>query len=549
MSETRSVSATMQRPPPPEGASNRKRKVCNSENDNTDNNIAAESSSAVVVDQKVGDDEWVVNEMAPGTVFAIDTGGRKYKPYYVQYMSEVDGFKKILQASGEDSKSPYVWFCVEESREHQRYRHIRCCYNNMYWVARTVNGVCYIFCDATQPVEDLSSPSCTLFSITDLKDSRSISCFAQANDDGNAFKPQDYNDGYLIKQFEGKTSYNWPIMFEVTKKEPDQPQLPMHVCFKGDNGKYLSGQSGSNYLKFWSNDIGDPTVKHTIYSNPKEGTIRIWSDYLGKFWNGFSSSNWILADTSSGYEYAKEVKFRVVKLGDNKFALKNIGKNMFCKRMSNTGNNNTEDCLSASVESITSDAQLTIEEAVLSRKIYGAEYHLEDAKMYNHKALIMASSHAVNRSSKDNTAKMTIKYGSTRQSSWNATVSLKLGVKITVEIGVPLISSGKVETQLEFSGSYQWGSTVTSSEEHSVDYDITVPPNKAVKLSVLATQATCDVPFSYYQEDVLTDGTTRVSKLNDGIYRGINSYDFTYDVKEEPLTADSLIRYKDFLST
>jgi hypothetical protein len=50
----------------------------------------------------------------------------------------------------------------------------------------------------------------------------------------------------------------------------------------------------------------------------------------------------------------------------------------------------------------------------------------------------------------------------------------------------------------------------------------------ALKLRVLATQGTCNVPFSYYQEDVLTTGEKVVTKFDDGIYRGVNSYDFSF---------------------
>lgn len=52
-----------------------------------------------------------------------------------------------------------------------------------------------------------------------------------------------------------------------------------------------------------------------------------------------------------------------------------------------------------------------------------------------------------------------------------------------------------------------------------------------VTVSLLATQGTCDVPYSYTQRDVLTTGDTVTYYLDDGVYRGVNSYNFTYNTK------------------
>ena len=72
--------------------------------------------------------------------------------------------------------------------------------------------------------------------------------------------------------------------------------LPTHVCFKGDNGMYLSARKvehGLNYLQFSANDIADPTVRN-IHTN-SDGTIRIYSSHYGKFWR--RSPNWIWGDS------------------------------------------------------------------------------------------------------------------------------------------------------------------------------------------------------------------------------------------------------------
>jgi hypothetical protein len=67
-----------------------------------------------------------------------------------------------------------------------------------------------------------------------------------------------------------------------------QMLLPKHVCFKGDNGKYLF--AWVTFLEFLSDDIGDPLVKNIIETN-SDGTICIRSEPTGTFWTRVMSSN------------------------------------------------------------------------------------------------------------------------------------------------------------------------------------------------------------------------------------------------------------------
>ncbi|GJN06743.1 hypothetical protein PR202_ga24499 [Eleusine coracana subsp. coracana] len=95
---------------------------------------------------------------------SLVTGGcialkSKLNGKYLRYSPE-NG--KVLEVTGEDCISPYTRFCVEPSKKHDGHIHIRCCYNNKYWVAREVNHEWCLMGDANEPQEDLSDPSCTL---------------------------------------------------------------------------------------------------------------------------------------------------------------------------------------------------------------------------------------------------------------------------------------------------------------------------------------------------------------------------------------------------
>ncbi|OEL38756.1 hypothetical protein BAE44_0000226 [Dichanthelium oligosanthes] len=417
---------------------------------------------------------------------------------YVRYMPEHEE-GKVLQVSGKDAISPYTRFQVEPSKKHEGHIHLRCCYNSKYWVARQLPGAWLIHAKLTANVYMLSDSDKTKQTLR--------GCLLLGDKDSS-----------------NKDAY----MFSVINLDK-QMVLPKYICFKADNDMYGRIIDDDNrYIQFSSDDIGDPRVRHTIHTN-EDGTIRIKSALNDRFWR--RDPNWIKADSDDTTSNNPNTLFRAVKFGDM-FALQNLGNNRYCTRLTL---DKKKSCLNADVSTITKESQFRLEEAVLSRRIYDVEYHLMDAKIYDKKVLTMATAQAVNRASTDNTVKVTLNYSVTKERSWESSVSLKLGVTATVSAGVPEIFGVSMELQAEITGSYTWGKSDTRTQEHSVEYEINVPKKTKHNLRVLATQAMCDVPFSYFQEDVLTTGEKVVQKFDDGIYRGVNSYDFTYEVTEEKL--------------
>jgi len=176
---------------------------------------------------------------------------------------------------------------------------------------------------------------------------------------------------------------------------------------------------------------------------------------------------------------------------------------------------------------------------VLSRRIYNVVYRVMDARIHGQKVQTVATETAVNRTGTASSAKLTLKYSVTRRRTWDSSVSLKLGVATTIQAGVPEVAMSSVKIQEEFSESYTWGQSVSQMDEKSVQYDLPVPAYTKVTLCMMGKQGSCDVPFSYYQEDILTDGHRVVNKFDDGIYHGVSSYDFTTEVTEEKLPGSS----------
>jgi hypothetical protein len=306
-----------------------------------------------------------------------------------------------------------------------------------------------------------------------------------------------------------------------------QMLLPKHVCFKGDNGKYLMALGNS--LLFSSDDIGDPLVRNIIETN-SDGTIRIQFCEYRTFWMRGISGNAIEIYAGSVDRVNADSMFRALLLErGGKCALQNLGNNNFCNR------DLTNSLICAAVQTITREAQLELHETVLSRRIYSVEYHLDDVNISGLKPRDYFIKTIDNTTDRPQKSKIAIGYDVTTETRWDSSVSLKLGVTTTIKAGVPLLTEASVEISYEFSGSYSWGETKSETKKYSSEEEVEVAAHTELTLRVVATEGTCDIPFTYTQEDILTTGETIVTNLGDGIYRGVNSYGFKTVISEKKI--------------
>ncbi|KAG8090534.1 hypothetical protein GUJ93_ZPchr0011g28416 [Zizania palustris] len=457
---------------------------------------------------------------------------------YLRYAHESD--KPLLELSGEDCISPYTRFYVEASKEHQGLMHIRCCYNNTYWVAKEQqqDGGGWIITTVDEPEDDLSNPSCTLFNLVPAEPLPLLP--AMEDDDDSPPHSVRLLHARLGKQVDlqvatgesevGKDSKNDLNAYTLVDFRGQEKQLPRYVVFKGDNDKYLSGRviQRYNYLQFASDDMADETVINTTHylSN---GTVRIKNIHFGRFWR--RSPNWIWADSSDTGSSNRDTIFTVVKVGGI-FALRNMGNNSYCKRLTTEGKTN---CLNAAVKTIAIDARLKVEEPVFSRQIYDVTYNLSKARIYDKKVIAMDRSAGDNNGSTNSRIKLSFTYSETQTTSWDSTLSLMLGVETKIKAGVPLIADGSVTIKAEFTGSYTWGESIEKSVSRQTEYEADVAPHTRVTITLVAEQAHCDVPFSYKQRDIMYDGRTVIQTKHDGIYTCANSFSFRFDRKDEKI--------------
>ncbi|XP_022156054.1 uncharacterized protein LOC111023023 [Momordica charantia] len=450
---------------------------------------------------------------------------------YLRFVKEDVQIHGYVKYDSHDVVTPYTKYEVEPAKVGKRYVNIRCCYSNKYWVRPSMNSR-YVVAAADEPNEDESNWSCTLFE--------------PIHDSGNqAYRIKHVQLGFNTCSSRDGSIHN-ECLFIMTSSAPPRNFgdlhivmdwesffiFPKHVAFKGGNrGKFLKAiwLQRHEYQEFSANDMADPAVGNEV-SFTRHGDVRIKSNHFGKFWR--LSPNWIWADSTDPTANNKHTLFKPVKVANNIVALRNLGNNHFCIGLTTEGKT---DCLNAWVSTITNEARMEIHELVLSRSIYNVDFHLFDARIYGENIIAMANGNAVNNTNEPNTITIRFSYTNRVTNTWSSTLSAKLGVKATFRAGIPVIAQGRVTISAEFSGEYTWGETRETTDEIETTHTVVVPPMTKMTVSLLATQGYCDVPFSYYQRDVLMNGETVIELYEDGLYTGANCYNFKYEAKDEPL--------------
>ncbi|KAK8477660.1 hypothetical protein V6N13_047270 [Hibiscus sabdariffa] len=87
----------------------------------------------------------------------------------------------------------------------------------------------------------------------------------------------------------------------------------------------------------------------------------------------------------------------------------------------------------------------------------------------------------------------------------------------------------------EVESGVEWGETKTTTTVVEAVHNVSVPAMTKVKVDLVATKGTCDVPFTYMQKDTLYDGSIVTSEIEGGTYTGSNYYNIDFVTKEEKL--------------
>ncbi|XP_052185175.1 uncharacterized protein LOC127796815 [Diospyros lotus] len=447
---------------------------------------------------------------------------------YLRYVHEDTADHGFLQFGAPDVATPYTKFEVIRGMGtgNTGLSHIRCCYNNKYWVAWKEDQS-WIVGLADEPEEDRSKWSCTLFMPQSELGQPMRFRFTHAQL-GRPLLAQNRNGSPLLHAAADSVSAEF---VEITDWE-SMLILPKYVAFKGDNDEYL-GQRwvlGNDYLQFRFSNTTDQQVGNEVITT-SNGSIRVRSFGNNKFWR--HRADWIYAE-AEGNVSGNDTLFWPIKIGNDNstIALRSLGNDRICRRYVLWGRPRLHHALVANVSNITADARIVMEELVLRRQIYDVRFRLADARIYDETIITLANQDLVNGGQEPITAQLRQLYSETRTSTWNNTLAVKLGVSTQLSAGIPSILDGSVTVSYEFSGAYEWGGAIESTKEVEFRQEVTIPPRSTLTARLLATTASCDVPFSYRQRDTRIDGRDEIYELDDGIYSGTNAFNVRFETEQ-----------------
>ncbi|PQQ00694.1 uncharacterized protein Pyn_40088 [Prunus yedoensis var. nudiflora] len=400
-----------------------------------------------------------------------------------------------LKFSGQEAGSQYAKFEVEKAKSsgNEGLVHIKCCYNNKYWVRRTLTSSSYLIAAvADEPVEDKTNESCTLFEPVYINDDYLVGDDESTNHilmlrfrhtrRGEFLKI--YNGGSNPAHFGGlyigdRNPNPQFDVFTVTDWESLFMMLPKDVAFKGHNGNLLG------------------TRLNEVFTSADGGL----SFSSGKLWR-LTKGDWICLDA------------------DNSTSIKRFA-------------------VTEKITSNDSEAYQEVKELGVSKEIYNVNFRLKDAMIYTKKVVEIVIGEAVNRTEETQTVELKLSYKKTRSGSLKSSV-FKLGVQRSIDGEVPVIAdNGKIEVD-EFAESVERRKTGTAtiftcSVNEVAVYKVVLTAMAMVKVRLLATKASYDVPFSYTQRETLTGGQIITNDMDDGVYCGTNTFNFKLETTEEKL--------------
>ncbi|KAG6398060.1 hypothetical protein SASPL_139510 [Salvia splendens] len=422
-----------------------------------------------------------------------------------------------LGYGGDSVFNPLVKIAVEKATVNNNYVHLRFTYNNKYWQRSKDNY--NLVAVSNQPVEDTTDPFCTLFEPTVTSGHVKFTHVQSGLSVQSSYAP---NNLGLSKDY-GYGSFGMTDWDALVK-------MPKHIALKGDNGMYLKAiERYGARVQFGSNDETDKLSAHTVTLMP-DGHVRLHSDYFGKFWfMAASDSGWVYGDFNDDPKFVSTTIFQPIKIDDNTIALRSTANNDFCIRYSDA---NVSDCLAARADYIQTSSRMQVQELVMNRKIYNVIYRMEDARIYGETPFLAGTTTLTNTKDQVDTMSVQITYQDQKSYTFSRGFSLKAGVSATIKTGVPFVAEDKIQVSFEISGSFEWDTTTTTTTSVTAQGSVPVPANSTVKVHYVGTRGTCNVPYSYTQQDQSsTTGDITYDDQTDGIYEGVSCYNFDFKVE------------------
>ncbi|KAM6576061.1 hypothetical protein CsatB_027898 [Cannabis sativa] len=461
----------------------------------------------------------------------------KYLTKISKEESITKGFSETyVNFRGEDITSPLVKFELEKAKTKPGWVHIRYCYSNKYLTMQS-NYSWYFLASADHPIEDDETDwKNTLFkpiktNTRDEDDKQEYVRFQHVT--GRYACLARWEKSYEDGLYAGDTQVDDFDTFKILDWESLVIFPKTTVAFRPYNGAswYLSNKQDIYMRVLKDANIIDKWVAHEI-STVGDGYVRIKNLSTNQFWNNHA----VRADNNIEPTNRLSI-YLPIKVADNVVVLRNLHYNKFLSMASNTLVD-TDPVYSAVESDIIDKTKFMIVERVTSKKIYNINFRNEEGRVYNLSVIEKSQAVADNPEDVHRTMKLPLEYNKTRSIALRNSISLVSDVKPTVEINtIPLIvNKDKIElSRDQVNAVGQWGTTKTFETSTKTNYVVGVPPKTRAIVTLVVTEGTCDVPFSYAEKNSFYDGTSKITEMEDGMYTGVNVFNMEIKTTYETL--------------
>nr|XP_043613853.1 uncharacterized protein LOC122585792 [Erigeron canadensis] len=417
--------------------------------------------------------------------------------------------------------TPGSMFAAEPSQRVSGAVHLRSNFNNRYWLPHQVGNRVVISATAVEAVDNTNDARCTLFAFV-----RHVTGW----DSRVTYSFRVLNTRYSAPVFAdpGGVTISWQATFFHLVDWETLALLPSQISLvsvdRRDHWATAWMLRRVNYLWFdTGRDIGDLRVALEVRPTLEASTYRILSLHFGRF---LRNNDWIVVDADNNNTTPATV-FGVLSLGGGEFTIRSLSNNRFC-----TPNGNTP-YLRANSLTMTNQTRFRILERVLERTISDIDYRLQDARIHQVQNLEVTTAFATNNTNTPDQMAVTFTIEDSRTTTFRSTHSVTLSVTTTLNVTIiPVILTGTIETRAEYNFTQEWEETRTRTTTRSLEYRVMVPPFSRRRVTLVCREASCDVPYNYTQHDLLPDGRRISIRKDDGVFHGVNTFDFDVESSE-----------------
>uniref|UniRef100_A0AAX7TNA5 Natterin-3-like n=1 Tax=Astatotilapia calliptera TaxID=8154 RepID=A0AAX7TNA5_ASTCA len=148
------------------------------------------------------------------------------------------------------------------------------------------------------------------------------------------------------------------------------------------------------------------------------------------------------------------------------------------------------------VRTCSSDEVLTINRDIDSEIISDVRYKTNNAKISKHPPETMRISSSINNGCNPVTKTVTLSKTVRDEKRWDIRASVSVGVTTTFTAGVPAVASGSIQVSGQFTFDYSNGATHAEDHTHTVEVQVSIPPNHFCKVKMLAYKYDVNIPFT-----------------------------------------------------